>query len=335
MLVSFIIPVYNGEKYIESCLDSIVSLDRSDYEIVVVDDGSIDNTSLIMQTYQRQYPSIRYLSQKNAGVSAARINGVHAATGSYIFFVDADDLIDTIPISKVMNLLRASSYDVVLGNYIEVDQDEQQISEHSLYQLIENKRDKLDKIYVGDFLLNVCWGKFLRKDIITYNNLLFDTTMKYGEDTIFMGDFLMNTKNFLCTNENFYYYRQTPTNSVNSLRSTLSERYLDETEKLIRKKRDYIEHVNADEEVTHSFIDYYGRHLSATINLVLKQKGTLHSNIVAIGKYLQREQMLYIINQVTLKYGWRRFFLCQIYKISALRNLYIIIKHAMQYKNRR
>ena len=101
MRVSVIIPVYNLEKYIGRCLDSLISQDFSDYEVIVVNDGSTDNTALICDEYAKKYNFIKAVHKKNGGVSSARNLGIDLAEGEYIMFVDGDDYVTSNYISTM------------------------------------------------------------------------------------------------------------------------------------------------------------------------------------------------------------------------------------------
>ena len=92
-LISIIVPVYNTEKYIERCLDSIMKQDYPNFEVILVNDGSTDESGIIIQKYKEKYKNISYIKQENKGVGAARNAGIKVAKGDYISFVDSDDLI--------------------------------------------------------------------------------------------------------------------------------------------------------------------------------------------------------------------------------------------------
>ena len=105
MKLSIVIPVYNTEKYLEKCLASCVNqeVEKADYEIVVVDDGTKDNAMAIALRYQENYPNIKIFSQENAGLSAARNMGLSHCSGDYVWFVDSDDYIEEGSLSLIFN----------------------------------------------------------------------------------------------------------------------------------------------------------------------------------------------------------------------------------------
>lgn len=329
MLVSFIIPAYNSEKYINECIDKILCINRNDYEIVVINDGSYDNTKKVVEVLDKKSNKIRLINQSNSGVSASRNKGISEACGKYIFFVDADDIIESIQVTEVMEILDTSEkdYDLVIGNYYDVDTNNNIVEAYDLFNKILDDKARLDMIFLGDFLLNVCWGKFLKRSIITENNITFDYTMKYGEDTVFIGEFLCNINKFKCTNKYLYRYRQFSNNTVNTLRSKITDRYMDETEKLIKNKRIYLHLCSGKKELETVFINYYARHLSASVNLALKERNSLAAEIKSINQYLDRPEMKFILCNVNMNYGIKRYIVSQVYSKTLFRVIYVILKH--------
>lgn len=107
ILISFIIPAYNAEPYLRACLDSVYAFDMQEYgkEVIVINDGSTDGTAAFLQTYQREHPNLKVITQANAGLSCARNAGMDAATGTYLCFVDADDRLSkgvTLPLEQLL-----------------------------------------------------------------------------------------------------------------------------------------------------------------------------------------------------------------------------------------
>ena len=115
--ISVIVPAYNVEKYISSCLDSLLNQTKKEIEIIAIDDGSTDNTLNILNEYKRNNPSkIHVISQNNQGLSITRNNGIKLSTGKYISFVDGDDEIDTSLFKNLWDKLEEFPYDVVAFN---------------------------------------------------------------------------------------------------------------------------------------------------------------------------------------------------------------------------
>ena len=123
---SVIIPVYNAEKTLKRCLDSLLGQKRQDVEIILINDGSSDRSGEIIDEYRRKYGSIVSLEQENSGVSAARNRGLNAATGTYILFVDSDDRIREDLVSITVQTAEDSGADVVIFDYAGEDTDRRQ-----------------------------------------------------------------------------------------------------------------------------------------------------------------------------------------------------------------
>ena len=111
-IVSIIVPVYQAEKYIKKCLESLIHQNLKDYEILCVDDGSTDNSAVIIKQYVTKYPFIHYWYQENKGVSAARNMGLQKATGKYVVFVDADDFLKKNKLQILLNKAQKSQADI-------------------------------------------------------------------------------------------------------------------------------------------------------------------------------------------------------------------------------
>lgn len=210
-MISFIVPVYNGEKYIERSLRSIINNTSGTYEIIVVNDGSTDSTLEIINRMKEQYCEIKIISQKNSGVSSARETGIREAIGEWIVFVDADDYI----ISDIAELIR-------------VEQDEKcdwivfsgQFHESIMFDLNRNdcKKDVITAILnqnqeaeIRAAKLNTVWSKAYRRNIIKEYGIQFEKSLKHGEDMVFNLDYVKNCNRIcfysesvymLCANEN-------------------------------------------------------------------------------------------------------------------------------------
>ena len=120
--VSVIVPVYNTEKYLEKCLDSIVNQTFNNYEIIIINDGSPDNSETIIQEYLKKYPQkIKYYKKENGGLSEARNMGILKSSGKYLMFVDSDDYISEDMIEKLYNCIETQDSDMAICNMIKID----------------------------------------------------------------------------------------------------------------------------------------------------------------------------------------------------------------------
>lgn len=205
--VSIIIPVYNLEKRISRCLDSVVKQTYINKEIFIIDDGSKDNTLAICKKYEKMYNYIHVISQSNQGVSAARNVGLDCSKGSFVMFIDGDDSIGD---NYIETLMKYSNFDFVTAGYNYQLRDKtwkKRIYEDNVVSLNEIK--KYPSKYIGKYYFGSPWAKLLKRDIIEKNNIRFKNYIKNGEDTYFLLEYLekINTIKILNYCEyNYYFY---------------------------------------------------------------------------------------------------------------------------------
>lgn len=123
MKVSVIVPVYNTEKYLKRCLDSLVNQTLKDIEIIIINDGSTDNSQVIIDEYSKKYPNIKGYKKENGGMSSARNMGLTKTNGEYIAFVDSDDYIDNDALKKMYEKVKNKNLDIVVCDSINVYED--------------------------------------------------------------------------------------------------------------------------------------------------------------------------------------------------------------------
>ena len=121
MLLSIVIPAYNADHFLEKCLSGLLCNSSYKYEVIIVNDGSTDNTANIALSFASKHPQIKYIEQTNSGVSSARNAGLKMAAGKYITFVDADDELLELP--AILETLANCSYDLLIGDFHEIRTD--------------------------------------------------------------------------------------------------------------------------------------------------------------------------------------------------------------------
>ena len=186
--ISIIIPVYNGEKYIEKCLDSIKNQTFKDYEVLIINDGSKDNTKNLIEKYLND-KRFKLFNRTNHGIGASRNFGLDESSGEYICFIDSDDYVDKKYLEKLYNKISKENLDIVVCNYIELN-EELNIEKKVKIKAFDNTT--IDKN--PELLLSINkspWNKIYRKSIL--ENIKFPTDLKY-EDTEFLCKALYNSK---------------------------------------------------------------------------------------------------------------------------------------------
>lgn len=201
-LVSVIIPVYNAEKYIENCLKSVINQTYKNVEIICVDDGSKDRSSEIIKNLSAAFSKIRYIFQKNAGVSAARNNGLSVAEGDFIVFLDSDDYIHPQTIELFIDCQKQTNADIVCCQYKstnKTDEESVNIEKYSFsspdFEYLFNSSDRIGRCV---------WGKLIKSEIA--KNYKFPLDLKLGEDSYYMITILKDDVKVALIPEKLWYY---------------------------------------------------------------------------------------------------------------------------------
>lgn len=217
--LSIIIPVYNNEKYLRRCLDSIINLNYQNLEIILVDDGSTDDSLTIMTDYAAKDDRIKAISQQNLGVSVARNTGLAQATGEYIMFVDADDYVLS-PLKIVLNDEQTADLNI-FGFESGV---EQKVVKAAYYDSEKTVKAKIMMMENPTQYLTA-WGKIFKHDLIKQYHLRFNTNLRVAEDGNFMLQYLMKCETIKFSLPVGYHYSK-DTESVMTTFDRKSEDYL-------------------------------------------------------------------------------------------------------------
>ena len=202
--VSVIVPVYNVEKYLDKCLNSLVNQTLKDIEIIVVNDGTKDNSQDIIDKYAKKYKNIIAIKKENGGLSTARNVGIEKATGEYIGFVDSDDYIEYDMYEKMYQKAKTNDYDVVVCNLKYIYDDR----EVDAFSNINN--DLLTKEEVKTCFLNIypsVWNKIYKNELIKDNNILFKKGVWF-EDVEFTYRLFPYINSIGVVKDKFYNYVQ-------------------------------------------------------------------------------------------------------------------------------
>lgn len=192
MRFSVIIPVYQAEKTIARCLDSLLGQQSSDMELLVVNDGSTDESGKICNRYAQQYPCIHYYEKENGGVSSARNLGLDHAQGDYILFVDCDDFVTNDYFRAIEEALQSDAPDLLLfGNY-KLDAMDQPLNCHDFFETApERISEEIAKLMRAN-RFNSLWIKTFSTQIIKQNRIRFDTEIEIAEDLNFIFAYVMH-----------------------------------------------------------------------------------------------------------------------------------------------
>lgn len=201
MKISVIIPVYNSSTYLRKCLDSVVNQTLKDIEIIVINDGSTDDSKNIIEEYSCKYKNIIFIDQENKGIGKTRNIGIKKATGEYITFVDSDDYIKENMLEEYYKYAKKHNFDLVIGSYIKKINNKEIIFENNKFKT-GNVKTTPQILYLIEY---GPWAKLYKREMLINNNIYFDEKRKY-EDMPFVSKALLKSKLIGQITEPYYYY---------------------------------------------------------------------------------------------------------------------------------
>ena len=199
--ISVIVPVYNTEKYLHRCIDSILAQTFTDFELLLIDDGSKDNSGAICDEYAAKDQRVRVFHKKNGGVSSARNLGLDNAQGEWITFVDSDDWVKKEYIELFIN----NADDLVYQSFLSIFNGQTEVWDTSIRTLDVN--ECLTRLYEKK-VLGYCWGKLYTLQKIKKYNVRFDENIRFREDELFVLKYLSHTSHITCINKKKYIYNR-------------------------------------------------------------------------------------------------------------------------------
>ena len=208
-IVSIVIPVYNVEKYLARCLDSCLNQTFSDIEIICVNDGSTDNSGVILKNYQKFDSRIRIINKENGGLSSARNAGMAEVKGKYVLFADSDDYISSIAVEKLLKNAERNQSDIVIFDYISGSSDlgtQKIIYQSQFLSKFENKPFNKDDIGFAGYKYTppTAWSKLYRTELIK-DKISFCEGMIY-EDNPFWAEVYLSAERITYEPKTLYYY---------------------------------------------------------------------------------------------------------------------------------
>lgn len=211
MKFSIVIPVYKVEKYLQSCVDSVLNQTYSDFEIILVDDGSPDSCPLICDQYASTDTRVRVIHQKNAGLAAARNSGTKIAKGDYICYIDSDDYLADNFVLQLLAEKTENNPDIVNYKFQEWFENDGHTAECKFDYDVPTEGRSLSEIYCSlidkDAYYNSAWSKIIRRSLLIDNNIQFEEGL-LGEDNEWYYHVVMAAKTVVLVDKPFYIYRR-------------------------------------------------------------------------------------------------------------------------------
>ena len=204
-ILSIIIPIYNVAEYLKQCLDSVYSQVRDDYQVILVDDGSTDNSGAICDEYKLKYPQTIVIHKENGGLSDARNAGIKVATGEYIYFVDSDDWLAPNAISTLLDYAIENKCDVVQGGLFYAYNDCLLYDNSKKTPFVLNRNQAMKELIKNDYIKNFAWGKIYKTEIVKKHLFIKGV---YFEDSYWQHHIIHEVNNYVVIPTPLYYYRQ-------------------------------------------------------------------------------------------------------------------------------
>ena len=280
--ISIIIPIYNSSDYLEKCLTSIQNQTFKEFEVLLVNDGSTDNSLTICKTFAKIDDKFKVFTQKNAGVSSARNNGLKNASGTYICFVDSDDWIEKDYCKILLEHIISNNCDLVMCGYITCFSRNHTIPDsNNLKRFITHKEIfesiKDYKNVKSNILRNNVVCKLFKKNIINKNNIEFTKNFRIGEDLLFILEYQKHTNLALNIPDKLYYINRNNNNT--SMTASYVKNYWEDL--VLVKKKTF--------EINKDIVNYtdeykYYQYINVATKAILEE-GKLNNGKKLIEKY--------------------------------------------------
>ena len=239
MQYSVIIPVYNAERTLRRCLDSLVGQQFSDYELLLINDGSTDDSDAICREYANKYPYVRYFAKENGGVSSARNLGLEQAEGEYILFADSDDYVSEDYFASLSDTLKNRAADLFMFGYrnfggVSTEWDTGEFYEDSETGIAERVASAVRK-----YLFSSLWSKAFKRQIIEQHNIHFAKDLAIGEDQAFIFTYAMHIRSIGSIENHLYNVDVSDGNSLSrKARPYLTEHLMEVNRRMYAAYRD-------------------------------------------------------------------------------------------------
>lgn len=228
-MISIIVPVYNTEKYLRECLDSILAQTYTDIEVILIDDGSKDGSLSISQEYASIDKRVRVYHKENSGVSDTRNFGIEHANGEFISFCDSDDKVDSDLYRMLYNAMIDHDVDRVVSGYAYLYDDGRMLYSKprildGMYESTVILRKMIDDGTLSGFLFSGVYNSLFKREIICQNNLRFDSSIRYNEDSLFSFQYMLHSRSiYSFQSKPTYFYRQHENSSTR--KRTVGDKY--------------------------------------------------------------------------------------------------------------
>lgn len=298
--ISVIIAAYNAESYLRNCLDSVLKQTFADFEMIVVDDGSKDNTAVIIKEFQGLDKRVTGLIKENGGVTSAREAGVQVARGKYLFFLDSDDYIPDTALTDLYIAAENEDSDIVFGLFALTKGVRNKVYSVKDFGVISNL-DYLKLLCTGRAPWQLC-SKLIKRELYQIDSLVVPKNIAVGEDALTLFQLVMRAQKIAMVNKTVYYYVQRKTSVMHTRNVKLANDNLIAADLIVQQ----LENRYASE------LRLYGLALRLLFLIMAFQRGgtkvnrvlirpvleeyTKHQNVMGLFRFIKRVKVQIVIN---------------------------------------
>lgn len=339
-LISIIIPVYNAEKFIRQCLESVINQTYSNLEVICINDGSLDNSIGILKEYKMKDNRIVIIDKQNEGVSEARNTGINFATGDFIMFVDSDDWIDGTTCEDAIKAINRYNSDICFFNYVRefIDRGKVRIifTEKEKYFNKKECKDVLCKRIIGLSgeelrypdtidIISPFWGKLYKSELIKNNDIKIVSLSEICtcEDGLFNISAFYHANSAVYINKPLYHYRKY---NANSIITSYKENLFSGWQNLFDYMRNFIHSNDCDNTFNCALYNRIAISLIALGLNIVSSKKSHKDKVKDIALILKNHNFIEAYKKLSFRYfpiHWKVFFLCAKFKCATC--IYVLL----------
>lgn len=318
--ISIIVPVFNAEKTIARCVDSLIKQSYSNIEIILIDDDSKDNSLSICKRYEQKDVRIKVIHKSNGGVSSARNAGLDKASGEFIMFCDSDDWVDTKWCEELLSAYQSDDF-IMCGQYIEG------VQEFFPYEVfVKGAFERREFLQLKMKMFNVPWNKLFNRTIIEENCLRYDTRLTNGEDLLFNILYMSHIAGkIVCIDKCLYHYVWP---NSGSLSKYIPEDYLEQRNYYMKQMEKAIKKIGgvSKEEWLLLYKDLFNEYVKILHTLLLDRNKPLNLRMRKGNKIMKSDEYKKCVKEISGRQEYRKLWL---YRGNNCYSLFLLYKIEM------
>jgi len=319
LMFSIIIPVYNLSDYIKETINNILNQKYKNFELILINDGSTDNTPNILKKFSNKYKNIKMFNKKNGGVSSARNLGLKKANGKYIYFLDGDDKIENDLLSNAYSKLKNNNIDIYSFGFDIVEANGKLKKKFSFHEY-NNKvfsSQEFQKLYLSKKIRQHICSFCVRRNLILNNSITFNESATHGEDQEFQLKLISVAENIYYNAKVFYHYLDREDSATSQ---SFSPKKFSAIEAIERAKK-YV--ISKDNPINNNLEKYYDNYLILMFFYLFKQ--SIFNNFGDYSSLFESKE--YLLNKFTFKINYYSFIILIFFCLYFISKYYIKLRN--------